>query len=372
MSSLSSNENAADVVSRSADAARARVFLLRAAVSFIALIAYQFSGASSHLLTGLHARFADSWFPVHAIYIVISLFGLGALMLPFSLYEDFVIEARESGEETDFEEWTFGILQVIGMDLLAGTAFFLVVYGLLEGLPRAWWLVAAAIYGAINCIMTVAPMLQGPPEDELAELRDPPLRERLSAVLKKSGQRDFDVLRWNGDDANDEALLALQGFGKRRRVIISAALLRDFTADEIAALLAHEASHLRSFDTTRLNILSILAALFGFAATHALTRILSLWCEIPAISDLAAFPIFTGVLLAFSFAGLPLLNAFSRHREYVADVVAARIAGEEPLRFALEKLNDGGPAASPGKLLDLLLNSHPGLHQRLWRLNSKG
>ena len=28
--------------------------------------------------------------------------------------------------------------------------------------------------------------------------------------------------------------------------------------------------------------------------------------------------------------------------------VAARIAGEIPLREALEKLNDGGPAATPG------------------------
>ena len=93
--------------------------------------------------------------------------------------------------------------------------------------------------------------------------------------------------------------------------------------------------------------------------------------DIPAIGDLAAFPIFTGVLLAVSFAGMPLLNAFSRHREYVADVVAARIAGEIPLRDALEKLNDGGPAATPGTTLDLFLNNHPGLPQRLWQLNKK-
>ncbi len=368
---MSSDENTADTRAQAADTARARVFLLRAAASFVALVAYQLSGASAHLIAGLGARFSGSWFPVHAIYIVISLFGLGVLMLPFSLYEDFILEARETGEETDFEEWTIEILKVIGMDLLAGSAFFLAIYGLLEWLPRAWWIVAAAIYGVINCVTTILPMLQGPAEDELAELREPVLRERFSAILKQCGQRDFEVLRWQGEGSNQQSMLALQGIGKRRRIVISEAMLRDFTADEIAALLAHEASHLRSFDTMRLNILSFIAALLGFAATNALMKIFGAWFDCPPSGDLAAFPIFTGTLLAVSFAGLPLLNAFSRRREYVADIVAARIAGEIPLREALEKLNDGGPAATPGTVLDLFLESHPGLHQRLWRLNNK-
>ena len=207
---MNTDENTAEVRAQAADTARARVFILRAAASFIALIAYQLSGASSHLLAGLHARFGGSWFPVHAIYIAISLFALGALMLPFSLYEDFILETRETGEETDFEEWTLDILKVIAIDLLAGSVFFLALYGLFEALPRAWWLAAAAIYGVINCIMTVVPLLQGPAEDELAELREPVLRERLSGILKQCGQRDFEALRWQGEGSNQQLMLAIK------------------------------------------------------------------------------------------------------------------------------------------------------------------
>ena len=369
---MNSNEDAADVSAPSADAARGRVFLLRALATFAALMIYQLSGASARLLDGLYSRFDGSWWPTHLIYIAISLFALGALMLPFSLYEDFILEARETGDETDFEEWTLEILKIIGIDLVAGTGFFLALYGLLMWLPRAWWLVAAVLYGMVNCIIMIVPMLQGPPEDELGELREPILAGRLKDIMQQSGRPAIELLRWHGEGADEQDMLALQGFGKRRRAIISAAMIRNFTSDEIAALLAHETAHLRNFDTARLNVLSFIAALFGFAATHVIARLCSLWFDLPPMGELAAFPVFTCALLAASFAGLPLLNAFSRRREYVADAIAARIAGEIPLCSALEKLNDGGPAAAPATTFDLLLNSHPGLHQRLWRLRGEG
>jgi STE24 endopeptidase len=365
---LNSNENVAEAGAQSADSARARVFLLRAAISLIALMAYQFSGASSHLLAGLQSRFGDSWWPVHLIYVVISLFGLGSLMLPLSIYEDFILDARETGEETNFEQWTVDILKIVAMDLLVGTAFFIAVYGLIGWLPRTWWIAAAAIYGLINCAMSIVPLFQSPAEDELGELRDPVLRERLSAVLKQSGLPDFEVLRWNGEGAREDSFLALLGVGKRRRVIISEALFRDFSPDEIAALLAHEAAHIRNADAIRMSAVSFAAAVLGFAAMHLLMRFCSLWFDFSSPGDLSAFPVLTTTLVAVSFAGLPLLNAYSRHREYVADAVAARIAGDIPLCDALAKLNSGGPAASPGTMLDLFLDSHPGLPQRLWRL----
>lgn len=366
---MSPGENTAEAQAASADAARGRLFLWRAVATVAALAAYECSGASGRLLAGLAARFGGAWWPEHLIYLAISLFGLGVLLLPFSLYEDFVLEARETGRETDFEAWTLDVLKAMGVDLLAGVGFFLALFGLMTWLPGLWWLAGAAVYGVVNAVIGIVPLLQGPPEDELGELRDPPLRERLALVLQQTGRPSYDLLRWHGEEAEMRPLLALQGLGRRRRVLISQAMLRDFTHDEIAALLAHEAAHLRNLDLTRLNVLSTLAALAGFAATHVILRLCVGWSDVPVPAGLASFPLLTCALLVMSFCLLPLLNAFTRRREYIADAVAARFAGDLPLRDALVKLNDGGPAAAPPTTLDLLLNSHPSLAQRLWRLD---
>lgn len=365
---MSSRENAADAQANAAGAVRGRLFLLRAAATFAALAAWQLSGASARLLDGLNARFDDAWWPVHVLYLAIALSGLGVLMVPFSLYEDFTLEERETGEETDFTAWTLDLAKVMGIDLLSGVGFFLALYGLIEYLPRGWWIAAAILYGLVNFAIVVIPMFQGPPEDELGELRDPVLQERLDGVLRQSGQPAIERLRWMGEGADEQYLLALQGVGRRRRIIISDGMLRDFTVEEIAALLAHEAAHLRNFDTTRLNVMAFLAALAGFAATHAVARLCTAWWDAPPAGELASFPVFAGALLGVSFAGMPFLNAFSRRCEYIADAVAGRLAGEIPLREALEKLNQGGPAAAPATTFDLLLHSHPNLAQRIWRL----
>lgn len=368
---MSADENAADAGAHATDSARARTFFLRAAVTIIALAAYQLSGASSHLLSGLDARFNGSWFPVHAIYLLVSLFGLGALLLPFNIYEDFILDALETGEETDFEEWTLEILKVLAIDLLVGTTFCLALYGLMEWLPRMWWPVAGLLYGIFNTALTLFPTLRGPPEDELADPGDPALRERFSAILKKSGLPELEVLRWTGEESGHHSLLAIPGIGRRRRVIISDELLRRLTIDEMAALLAHDAAHIRNLDTLRMNIAGHLGAILGFAATHAVTQALAPVLGYTSIGDLASFPVVIGMIIAISVVGLPLLNALSRHQEYVADIIAARIAGEDHLRAALEKMNDGGPAAAPGRLREILFDAIPSLHERLWWLNNR-
>lgn len=289
--------------------------------------------------------------------------GLAVLLLPFNLYEDFVLDAREHGEPTDFDGWTFNALKMLAFDIAVGIAFFLVLYALIEWLPRTWSLAAAAFYTLVSTLVSLAPLLQGPPEDELAELRDPELREHLAGISAKFQSPLPELLRWHGEGADEQALLALQGIGKRRRLIISDAMLRNFTHDEIAALLAHETSHIRSSDLTRFNLVNLVAALLCFLATHAICR--------DAANELAAFPLLAGALLALSFAAIPLLNAYTRRREYIADTIAARTVGEHHLRTAIEKLNDGGPAPAPPPPFDLLINSQPAHHHRIWRLTNK-
>ena len=368
MNPLSSDEHAASLRTQLADAARGRAFLLRMIATLAVLAIYQFSGVSARLIESLQVRFDGSWWAVHIIYLLVTLFGLGSLLLPLSLYEDFTIEAQETGEETDFMEWLPEIFRALAIDLAAGLAFFVALYGLMIFLPRTWWIAAAAIYAAITWFASLVPQFQCPPADELAELRHEDLPERLAAMVQRAGLPACKLQRWHGEGSGDSPMLMLQGIGNPKAVIVSDALVREFSAAEIEAMLAHEASHPRHADTTRFNVLGGLLALAAFGATAAIAKLVTMRFPGADIASLPAFPFFAGLVLVTTFAGVPALNAYTRRREYAADAFAAKLAGEAPLRSALGKLNDGNNTAAPAGVFDLLLHAQPDVPQRLWRL----
>lgn len=368
MNPLSSDEHAASLRSQLADAARGRAFLLRMIATLAVLAIYQFSGISARLIESLELRFDGSWWAVHIVYLLVTLFGLGSLLLPLSIYEDFTIEAQETGEETDFMEWLPDIFRSLAIDMILGLAFFLALYGLIFLLPRTWWIAAAALYAAISWAASIIPQIQGPPDDELTELRHEHLPERLAAILQRAGLPACKLQRWHGEGSGDSPMLILQGVGKPKAVILSDALIREFSADEIGAMLAHEASHPRHADTSRFNVLGGLLALAAFGASAAIAKLVAMRFAGADIASLTAFPFFAGLILATTFAGVPALNAYTRRREYAADAFAAKLVGEAPLRSALEKLNDGDKTAAPADLFDLLMHAQPAVPQRLWRL----
>ena len=368
MSPISPAEHSASLRTQLADAARGRAFLLRMIATLAVLAIYQFSGVSARLIESLQVRFDGSWWAVHIIYLLVTLFGLGSLLLPLSLYEDFIVEAQETGEETDFAAWLPEIFRSLAIDLAAGLAFFLALYGLMFFLPRTWWIAAAALYTAITWVASIVPQFQGPPADELTELRHENLPERLAAILQRAGLPACKLLRWHGEGSGDAPMLMLQGIGNPKAVILSDALIREFSSEEIEAMLAHEASHPHHADTTRFNVLGGLLALASFGATALIAKIVSLRFAGADIASLPAFPFFAGLILTTTFAGVPVLNAYTRRREYAADAFAAKLAGETPLRSALEKLNDGDKTAAPASVFDLLLHAQPDVPQRLWRL----
>ena len=84
-------------------------------------------------------------------------------------------------------------------------------------------------------------------------------------------------------------------------------------------------------------------------------------------ADIGSFPILVFCLFIFSLVTMPLVNAYSRRREYAADAYAvATLGAAAPLVGALEKLalqnlDDREPAA----WIEFLLHSHPSIARRV-------
>lgn len=347
--------------------ARGRLLLARLAATLALFVLFEVSGLSRSLLAGLDARFAGGWWPVHLIYLTVTLLGLGALLFPIGLYEDFVVEARERGEELDFDDWLPGSLRDFAVDLVLGVAFFGALCGLVEIAGAGWWIPASVLYGALLVGISIVQRLRGPPPDETVPLGSGEARAAIEGAASVLGIRVDRIECWRQAGEDETAALYVVGIGRQRRIVVTDVLLADLKADELHAYAVQELASVRAADVVRGNLVNIGLSLLAFAAAEGLFG-LAVAAELAQTATPARFPLFAAALLVTTFAGMPLAHAYSRHRVHEADRATARLLGAGPLRRALEKVRRDEPETAAAAPFDLLLHAQPSIGQRIARL----
>lgn len=153
-------------------------------------------------------------------------------------------------------------------------------------------------------------------------------------------------------------------------------LLRTLDGRELVGVLAHEISHLRSGDTT---VMTFSAAIARFTQNLAFVGILALVFGLPlAVSGTPTLLAAAGALLVVPFVVAALELAFSRSREFDADLGAARLTGDpEGLALGLEDLERATRSGwdeflfPRGRHRDpWLLRTHPATVERARRLRA--
>jgi len=165
----------------------------------------------------------------------------------------------------------------------------------------------------------------------------------------------------------------------RGTIAISAGMLRRLTPRELAAVLAHEVSHLRHHDLFFLGMARSLGRFGRFLSGFGL---LAAVLALPAVLFGAAGVPFAAVLLLLVSPRvlMGLENALSRSREFDADAGAAALTGDpEALGSALAKVEQAQLQQDPMWRLfgraaraPTWLQSHPPTHERRLRLGALG
>ncbi|HYG77173.1 MAG TPA: M48 family metallopeptidase [Planctomycetota bacterium] len=155
-------------------------------------------------------------------------------------------------------------------------------------------------------------------------LPDGELKQRLVALLNRSGVKTRDILTWGPRGSNLLNACVLGMWPRYRFVLISPALAEELTLEETEAVLAHELGHARHGHLTLLFVMLL--------ALLALLGIVLLAFDSP-IAQIAAVLIFLVVYIRFVF------GAIMRQCEREADLASAELMGTPvPLVTALEKL----------------------------------
>jgi heat shock protein HtpX len=164
------------------------------------------------------------------------------------------------------------------------------------------------------------------------------------------------------------------GRGDDAAIAVSDGLLRILTAREVAAVLAHEVSHVRSGDTT---VMSLSDTVGRFVQGLSYVGVLSIFVTLPM--TLGGYPgllLLSLVLIALPTVVTLMQLGLARTREYDADLAGATLTGDpEALASALEALERSAGRiwerlmVRPGRVPDpLLLRTHPSTDERSRRL----
>ncbi|MCF8063580.1 MAG: M48 family metalloprotease [Deltaproteobacteria bacterium] len=136
------------------------------------------------------------------------------------------------------------------------------------------------------------------------------------------------------------SMLNAFSMGNRKEAIVALTdgLLRSFDMRRIAAILAHEVSHLRNRDLWIMNLSDVVSRVTSmFSLAGQILLILNLPLLLVSGHRIPWFPIL--VLILAPFLNLLLQLALSRTREFDADLDAAGITGDpEGLASALERM----------------------------------
>ncbi|HLN19490.1 MAG TPA: M48 family metallopeptidase [Bacteroidales bacterium] len=311
--------------------------------------------------------------------IIVSLIFFGIIGLasdliniPFSWYDTFVIE-RKYGFNTmntrtfitdHIKSWFLALL--VGAPVLGLITWFYYKTG-----PH-FWLYAWGVVTIFSVFMNffyselIVPLF-----NKQIPLSSGTLRDSIQDFAAKTGFNLKDIYVIDGSKRSTKANAYFSGFGPKKRIVLYDTLMKEFSEEEITAVLAHEIGHYRKKHVFVSMVLSVLLTglmlfLFSLVVDNPLFAS-ALGSEIPSFHlGLIVFGIlYSPVSLVIGL----LTNYISRKNEFAADHFVFENYKPARLAAALKKLSVKNLSnLMPHPVYVFFHYSHPPLLDRLEKL----
>ncbi len=348
---------------------RRRFALLDLALGAALLLAWLLCGWSAQLRNWILSWTRSPWIGVLVFGAVFG--GIFTLLdLPLSYYTGYILPHRYHQSNQDLKGWIGDLLKSTLIAAIMGAVLLEILYLVLRTAPQYWWIWTASILLVLNVLLAnLAPVLLFPIFNKFTALEDQDLAERLIDLAERSGARVAGVYRFDMSKRTKSANAGLTGLGNTRRIILGDTLLQEFSPDEIETVLAHELGHQKNNDIPLGMGVQTVLTLGGLYLTSLGLQWGVKAFNFSSAADIAALPLFALLLGLYSLITMPLTNAFSRWREYLADDFALRITGKGlAFQSALTRLGNQNLAeVDPEPWVEFFLYSHPSLGKRIRR-----
>jgi STE24 endopeptidase len=304
------------------------------------------------------------------LYIGILLLGQSLIMLPFSIYETFIIEERFGFNKTTPGIFVLDRVKGLALMIVLGGGLLAAVLALFEYAGTIAWLYCWAAITVFTLVMQfIAPVWIMPLFNKFTPLEDKELKDSILGYAGSVGFPLKNVFVMDSSRRSSKSNAFFTGFGRNKRAVLFDTLIENHTTPELVAVLAHEIGHYKKKHILQGMIVSVLHTGFVFF-------LLSILLDSPALFE-AFFMDVQSVYAGLLFFGLlytPIemvlslvLHQVSRRNEYTADSFAAQTI-EQPMSLAsaLKKLSaDNLSNLTPHPFYVFLNYSHPPLLERV-------
>lgn len=349
---------------------RSKVALVDIAVDTAWLLALTLGGGLLALHDFWAARLDGISYGLALMFSVMLLSGL--VDLPFSLYKQFVIEARHGFNRMTVALFASDLLKQTLLGLVIGAPVLATVLWLMEAMGSLWWLYVWLFWSVFNLLMLfIFPTWIAPLFNKFMPLPEGEAKQRIEALLKRCGFRSNGLFVMDGSKRSAHGNAYFTGFGNNKRIVFFDTLLERLSPSETEAVLAHELGHFRKRHVLQRMLLMFASSLLFLALLGQLIDAPWFYAGlgVPAQSTALALTLFFLVVPVFLFPLTPLTSYWSRRHEFEADAYAAEHTAAGELVHALVKLYDDNAATlTPDPLHSLFYDSHPPAALRILRL----
>lgn len=306
-------------------------------------------------------------------FLLLALFALLSIAeIPLGLYRQFRIEARYGFNRQTLAGLLVDLVKQTLLGLALGGPLLLLVLWLMQGMGSNWWLWAWLAWMSFNLLMLlIYPTVIAPLFNKFTPLADADLRQRIEALLGRTGFKSEGVFVMDGSRRSSHGNAYFTGLGRSKRIVFFDTLLEQLQPDQVEAVLAHELGHFKHRHVAkRIAVMFVLS--LGLLWTLA-WLMQSPWfyngLNVSTQTPATALALFFLALPVFLFPLSPLLSLYSRRHEFEADAFAARHSHPAHLISALVKLyRDNAATLTPDPLYSLFYDSHPKATERIARL----
>jgi STE24 endopeptidase len=296
-------------------------------------------------------------------------FASSLVSLPFSIYHTFVTEEKYGFNRTTPVTFTLDLLKGWLLAAILGGGLLAAIIALYLATGKMFWLMAWGVMTAFMLLITffyssvIVPLFnkQKPLEDGL-------LRDSIEDFARKTGFNLAGIFVIDGSKRSTKANAYFSGFGSRKRIVLFDTLIKDHSAEELVAILAHEIGHYKYHHLIK-------GIVIGIFQTGFMLWLFSLMAGNPLLSEAlgASSPGFHLALLAFGLLYSPVsqitglvMNIFSRRYEFQADAFAATQYNAIHLLTGLKKLSGSNLSnLTPHPAYVFVYYSHPPLLARV-------
>ena len=305
-----------------------------------------------------------------ACYSIAYLLLIYVLSFPLNVYENFVREHQYGLATQSFPAWFREQLIGLGITLIGGTIFLVVLYAVFRRAPKTWWIWGTGVAVIFSFVLVfIAPVFIEPLFNTYKPLTKPEVSEPILAMARANEIPVKQVFEVDASRQTTRVSANVSGFLGTTRIALNDNLLKQCTVPEIRAVMAHEMGHYVLNHGAKLLTYLGIFILIGFALTRILFDAAARhWGDkwsVRGITDPAGLPLLALIFSTLLFLATPFLNTAVRVTEREADAFGINTA-REPDGMAEVALKLGAyRKLNPTPLEEFIFYDHPSGRARI-------